>query len=77
MRKSTMGEEDCFTRVCGHKAQTGVRMITDALRELEMSRGRSVLEQEALELAKKNLASVNLLINVVMVTDEKRRSFDA
>jgi hypothetical protein len=52
-------------------------MITDALRELEMSRGRSVLEQEALELAKKNLASVNLLINVVMVTDEKRRSFDA
>jgi hypothetical protein len=72
-----MGEEDCFTRVCGHKAQTGVRMITDALRELEMSRGRSVLEQEALELAKKNLASVNLLINVVMVTDEKRRSFDA
>jgi hypothetical protein len=72
-----MGEEDCFTRVCGHKAQTGVRMITDALRELEMSRGRSLLEQEALELAKKNLASVNLLINVVMVTDEKRRSFDA
>jgi hypothetical protein len=72
-----MGEEDCFTRVCGHKAQTGVRMITDALRELEMSPGRSVLEQEALELAKKNLASVNLLINVVMVTDEKRRSFDA
>ena len=72
-----MGEEDCFVRVCGHKAQTGVRMISEALQELEMYRGRSVLEQEALELAKKNLASVNLLINVVVVTDEKRRSLGA
>jgi len=52
-------------------------MISEALQELEMYRGRSVLEQEALELAKKNLASVNLLINVVIVTDEKRRSLDA
>jgi hypothetical protein len=37
----------------------------------------AVLEQEALELAKNNLASVNLLINVVVVTDEKRRSLGA
>jgi hypothetical protein len=52
-------------------------MISEALQELERYRGRSVLEQEALELARKNLASVNLLINVVVVTDEKRRSLDA
>jgi hypothetical protein len=52
-------------------------MIAEALKELEMYRGRSVLEQEALELAKNNLASVNLLINVVVVTDEKRRSLGA
>jgi hypothetical protein len=72
-----MGEEDCFTRVCGHKAQTGVRMIAEALRELEISRDRTQLEREALEHARQNLASVNLLLNVVLVTDEKRRSFDA
>ncbi len=72
-----MGEKDCFVRVCGHKAQTGVRMISEALQELEMYRGRSVLEQEALALAKRNLTSINLLINVVVVTNEKRPSLDA
>jgi hypothetical protein len=74
-----MGEEDCFTRICGNKAQSGARMIAEALRELEICRDRTQLEKEALEHAKRSLAAVNLMIHVIVVTDEKRRfrSFDA
>lgn len=72
-----MGEEDYFTRVCGHKAQTGIRMIAEALKELEMYRDRTLLEREALAHARKSLASVNVLINCVVFTDEQRRAFDA
>lgn len=69
--------EDCFTRLCGHKAQTGIRMISEALGEFAMIRNRTERENEAIDLAKRNLASVNLLINVIVAGDEARREFDA
>jgi hypothetical protein len=69
--------EDCFTRVCGHKAQTGIRLISEALRELAISRQRNELEKDALDHARKSLASVNLVINVIVMGDETRRRFDA
>lgn len=69
--------EDCFTRLCGHKAQTGIRLISEALNEFAMIRDRNAPENEALDLARRNLASVNLLINVIVVGDEARREFDA
>ena len=72
-----MGEEDCFARVCGHKAQTGVRMIAEALKELAICCDRTQLEKEALENAGKLLLALNLMLNVISITDERRRSFDA
>jgi coenzyme F420-reducing hydrogenase delta subunit len=72
-----MGEEDCFTRVCGHKAQTGVRMIAEALTEMEICRDRTQLEKEALQNARKSLLAVNLMLNVISLTDARRQSFDA
>ena len=52
-------------------------MIAEALKELEMYRDRTLLEREALAHARKSLASVNVLINCVVFTDEQRRAFDA
>lgn len=70
-------ENDCFTRLCGHKAQAGIRMISEALSEFAMIRNRSERENEALALARKNLASVNLLLNVIVAGDEARLQLDA
>jgi hypothetical protein len=74
-----MGEEDCFARVCGHKAQTGARMVAEALNELEICGDRTTLEKEALAHARRNLAALNLMLHVIVVTNEKRRFrlFDA
>lgn len=72
-----MGVEDCFTRICGHKAQTGIRMIAEALKELELCCDRTQLEKEALENARKSLLAVNLMLNVITITDSRRQSFDA
>jgi len=52
-------------------------MISEALSEFSMIRNRSERENEALDLARKNLASVNLLINVIVAGDEARLQFDA
>jgi hypothetical protein len=69
--------EDCFARVCGHKAQSGIRMIADALHELEISRRRSVMKDEAFDLARKNLLALNMLVNVLVVGAETKGTFDA
>jgi hypothetical protein len=70
-------QEDIFSEICAHKAQTGINLIAQALKELEISRQRSPEEIETLANARKYLQSVRIFIGVVVLGDAKRRELDS
>lgn len=70
-----MKDRSPSSRTYGHKAQCGIRMIKEALMELEACRSRYGHEREILTRAAERLAGLNLLINCIVIGDE-RKTFD-
>ncbi len=59
------------SRLYAHKAQCGIRVIKEALMELEACRQRFGRDRQLLALAKETLNYLNLTIHVIVVTDER------
>jgi hypothetical protein len=69
--------EESFVRLCAHKAYTGIRLVAEALKEIEMHGAHRQIDRDAFEHSKRCLQALNLMLNVLVVRDDVTRNYNA